>query len=304
MANIPLAIGLGVLGSVVYGTSIVVQHRVVHAAPVKGLEGVWHTLRNPIWLLAVVGDAIGFILNVVALTQGPVVLIQPLVVLMLPVAMLVGWMLGGPRPSRLDLLATAALVGGLGGFLGLIGEPSHGAVPGPTRIALVATSVLAACSLVIGLSNAARPTVRGAIFGGASGACFGTLGVMINALTERMEAHGLHSVFTSARGWVPLVCALALGVGGMTFAMISFQIGKLPAVLPTNLACDPLSAVLFGSLVLRQHIPSSAGHILAYIGFLALVIFGAIQLAKGTDKPITGRACEGSELGSGAESPA
>jgi drug/metabolite transporter (DMT)-like permease len=304
MANIPLAIGLGVLGAVVYGTSIVIQHRVVHGASIKGVEGIWRTLRNPVWLLAVCGDVIGFVLNVVALTQGPVVLVQPLVVLMLPVAMIVGYLMGGPRPRPLDLLAVAAVVGGLGGFLALIGEPLHGFVPGPARLGLVATSVLALSALAIGVTWKRSESVRGAVFGGASGACFGTLAVMINAITDRMERHGLEGIFGSTRGWVALVCAAALGVGGMTFAMISFQIGKLPAVLPTNLAFDPLSAVLFGSLVLKEHIPSSAGHILAYAVCLTVVIIGAIQLAKGTDQRIEGHGHSEAEMRGGAESPA
>jgi drug/metabolite transporter (DMT)-like permease len=286
VANIPLAISLGVLGATVYGTSIVVQHRVAHDASVKGAQGVLRTVRNPVWLLAAGGDVIGFVLNIVALTQGPVVLVQPLVVLMLPVAMIAGFLMGGAPPSRLDLIAAAAIVSGLGGFLVMIGEPQHAYVPGPYRIGLVASSVLGGCGLALGLAGERSALARGAVFGGASGACFGTLAVMINAIDQRVEQHGLHGVVSSARGWVPLVCAAALGLGGMTFAMISFQIGSLAAVLPVNLACDPLAAVLFGSLVLKERIPSTPGHILAYVAFLALVIIGAVRLARGAAEPI------------------
>src|SRR6516164_4580179 len=100
--NLPAAIALGIASAGVYGASIVVQHRVVHNMRVPGWRGVVQILISPVWLLAICGDVCGFVLQVGALSLGPVVIIQPLAVLMLPVALVMGYALGGPKPTLTD----------------------------------------------------------------------------------------------------------------------------------------------------------------------------------------------------------
>ena len=95
-----LAVPFGVASAVVYGTSIVVQHRTAQEHAGEGgdasASGLLRMARNPAWLLAIAGDFVGFVLQIVALSAGPVVIIQPLVVLMLPVSLGVSFLLGGP----------------------------------------------------------------------------------------------------------------------------------------------------------------------------------------------------------------
>src|SRR5690242_11104088 len=88
--SLVLAIPLGVAASVVYGTSIVVQHRTAQEHAEGGetsAANLWRLARNPLWLIAVISDFAGFLLQAAALSAGSVVVIQPLVVLMLPVAL-------------------------------------------------------------------------------------------------------------------------------------------------------------------------------------------------------------------------
>ena len=93
----------------VYGVSIVVQHGAAHTGTgEEDPHGLLQLLRNPRWLLAIGGDVVGFALQIAALSLGPVVLIQPLVVLMLPVALVTGSFVGGPRPTTADYISMAA----------------------------------------------------------------------------------------------------------------------------------------------------------------------------------------------------
>ena len=59
-------------------------------------------LKHPAWRLAIGGDFVGFLLQIVALSTGPVVIVQPLVVLMLPVSLIVSATLGWHRPRTGD----------------------------------------------------------------------------------------------------------------------------------------------------------------------------------------------------------
>ena len=118
--------------SIVYGISIVVQHGAAHTGTgEEDPHGLFQLLRNRRWLLAIGGDFVGFVLQIAALSTGPVVLIQPLVVLMLPVALITGSFLGGPRPGPAEYLSMAAVLGGLSGFIGMVGRARHPQTPDP-----------------------------------------------------------------------------------------------------------------------------------------------------------------------------
>lgn len=278
--SLALAIPLGVASALVYGTSIVVQHDVAHQNAESSAKGLLDLLRNPRWLMAIGGDFVGFLLQIGALAAGPVVMIQPLVVLMLPVALVAGWLMGGPPPRVGDYLGSAAIVLALGVFLVLIGTPGAGHVPGPNHIAIALLAVimvgLVGCLAVI----TCGPVIRGATYGLVAGAYFGTLGVMVDAASDRASADGWHGLLVSPRGYVPLIGILLLGLGGIILTQVSFQTGALGATLPANLAADPFTAVLIGALLLREHLPLSAGHLLGYALCLAAVIGGAVQLAE------------------------
>jgi drug/metabolite transporter (DMT)-like permease len=287
--SLAVAVPLGIASALVYGTSIVFQHSEAYQHGKSDTQGLLALLRNPRWLMAIAGDFIGFLLQIAALSLGSVVVIQPLVVLMLPVALVVGWLMGGHQPRLGDYLGSAAIISGLGVFLVLIGTPGTGHVPHSRYIAVTVLVVLAigvVASLAVTGRNA---TVRGATYGVVAGAYFGTLGVMVDAASDRFSADGWHGLVQTGRGLVPLMGIGLLGVGGIVLTQVSFQVGKLGATLPANLAADPFTAVLIGALLLGEHVPLTAGHLIGYTLCLAAVIAGAMQLAGQATGPHVAR---------------
>jgi len=281
---------LGVAASVVYGSSIVIQHRTAQQHADEGGETSASSLlrlaRNPLWLIAVVSDFAGFLLQAAALSAGAVVIIQPLVVLMLPVALGVSFLMGGHRPRLGDYLGCVAILGGLAVFLALVGRPGDAHVPRPRMLAaavgLVIVIGLVLCFIVVRQNR----IVRGAIYGAVAGAYFGTLAVMVDAASDEAGRHGLKSLVTHAKGFVPIICLCVLGVAGIVLTQMSFQIGALGATLPANLAADPLMGVALGSVLLKEHIPISPLHLIAYFACLAAVVAGAVRLADPHAGPI------------------
>jgi drug/metabolite transporter (DMT)-like permease len=305
---IPLAIGLGVAAAAVYGTSIVVQHTVVHRGDECAGEvdhrHLLRAVRDPRWLFAIGGDLLGFVLQVGALSAGPVVLVQPLTVLMLPVALATGFFfLGHPRPRVGDLLGCAAVVGGLAAFLLLVGKPGAGHAPHAHRVAITVGAVLIAGTVACLAVLRARGVIRGAIFGAVAGACFGTLGVLVDGVSDQVSRHGMAGLFGTHRGLVPLFGILVLGAAGIVLTQASFQIGKLGATLPANLSTDPLTAVVLGAVLLREHLPTGPWHLFGYALCLAAVVAGAIRLAEPATvgAPVTGVAAEPDRSGTMAE---
>ncbi|MEO9138333.1 MAG: DMT family transporter [Jatrophihabitans sp.] len=286
--SLTVAVPFGVASAVVYGVSIVVQHRVAQAeADTEGesAAGLLRLVKHPTFLLAIAGDFIGFLLQVVALSTGPVVVIQPLVVLMLPVSLAFGSFTGGRRPKMGDYLGVLAVLGGLATFLALIGVPHDGHVPHPRFLVMTVLGVLLLVVLLALLARGRNRVIRGAVYGGVAGACFGTLAVLVDAASERFSQRGLEGLLNSPRGLVPLVGMLLVGTMGMILTQLSFQVGALGATLPANLAVDPLMAVLLGALVLREHIPFDAVHLVLYVLCLVAALAGAIRLANPANGP-------------------
>jgi drug/metabolite transporter (DMT)-like permease len=272
-----------VASAAVYGSSIVVQHRAAqqHAGESGSASaaGLLRLARSPMWLLAIVGDLVGFLLQLVALSTGPVVVIQPLVVLMLPVSLFVSAFLGWHQPKARDYLGVVLVIAGLAVFLGLVGHPGHGRETHTRVLAMtIALSLVIGfvlCFAVVGRNR----VVRGAMYGAVAGAFFGTIAVMVNAASHTMRHHGVHGLLASSRGLVPIAGMVLVGCAGIVLTQMSFQVGTLAATLPANLAADPLVAVALGAIVLHERLPISAVHIITYVLCLGAVVVGAIQLA-------------------------
>jgi hypothetical protein len=124
------------------------------------------------------------------------------------------------------------------------------------------------------------------VYGAVAGAFFGTLAVMVDAASERASKGGVHALLGEPRGLVPIAGVALLGVGGIVLTQMSFQVGALAATLPANLAADPLMAVLFGEILLSEHIPLTPGHLVLYAACLLAVVVGAVRLADPEAGPI------------------
>jgi drug/metabolite transporter (DMT)-like permease len=288
--SLAVAVPFGVSASIVYGTAIVFQHRSASDAGAADThpKGLLKLLRDPVWVFAVLGDGIGFLLQAVALSTGPVVFIQPLVVLMLPVALLVHWYMGGPRPQRAQWLGSLAIIAGLGLFLCLVGSPGAERIPRSRWVGLAIIAVFLAGVLVSLLSTAFPRRARGALLGVVAGAFYGTVAVMVDDVSELIADRGLSAAFTTPRGLVPIAGILLVGISGIVVTQMSFSLGALGATLPASLAADPLSAVILGAILLREHIPHSPAHAVAYVCSLAAVVVGAVILAAPSTTPVPG----------------
>ncbi len=293
--SLAVAVPLGIASAVVYGTSIVVQHRRAHAGSGEEDAGrLLHLLKDPVWLLAIGGDFIGFLLQIGALATGPVVVIQPLVVLMLPVSLVASYLMGGPHPQFGDYLSSLAVIGGLSGFLAMLDystrhHPRQPHTPDPGDLAIAVVVVLV---VGIGLCLAVRErnaTLRGAVYGGVAGACFGTLGVLINSAAHRLVERDVGDLFTTRSGMLTVLGMLLVGATGIVLTQVSFQVGALGATLPANLATDPVTAVILGSLLLHERVPTGPWYLLGDVLCVAAVVAGAIRLAAPATAPVISR---------------
>lgn len=279
-----VAIPSGLLSAAAYGAATAVQHSAVqHSVVHTGAQradarGLLRLVRDPRWLLSVAGDGVGFALQLLALLTGPVVLVQPLLVLAVPASLVAGHALGGPRPRRGDYLACLAIIGGLGVFYLILGDPGVGRPPGARPIALATLFVLVVGGGFCGLVTRGSPTLRAAAYGAVAGGWFGLVGVLLDATSSTWAAGGAEALL-HPDGWVPLAGLVVTGAVAVILTQVSFQVGPLRASYPANESAAPVVAVVLGAVLLREAVPASAPALLAYLGCLVAIVAGTIRLA-------------------------
>jgi hypothetical protein len=278
-----VAVPCGVASAFAYGVSTAVEHSAAQdvskaagaAAPAGNLLSL---LKNRRWLMGAGGDTLGFALQAVALSTGPVVLIQPLLVLALPISLPVARWLGGPRPGRAQFISCGWIILGLGAFFAIVGNPGD-ADPLDTRAAVTLVVIAAVGGLsVLAPFRARSGTVKAAVYGTVSGAVFGVVAVLVDAAAGTFQQHGI-AAFGRAEGLVPLVSLVVLGAASLALTQVSYAVGPLAASFPGNLTADPVIAVLLGVVLLNEHIPESVLPVIAYVACFAAVLYGAIRLA-------------------------
>src|SRR2546421_10848278 len=123
-----MAIAFALGAALLFAVASVLQQRAASEAPGKetlrpGL--MWYLVRRPMWLLGYVADWGGFGLQALALGNGSLLVVQPLLVtgLLFSLPFAARW--SGRRLGRDDWIAAIALCAGLAAFLS-VGDPTGG----------------------------------------------------------------------------------------------------------------------------------------------------------------------------------
>ena len=278
--SLTLAVAAGLGSALAYGAGTAGQHAAAYTgADCADAGKLLDLVRNPRWLLASAGDVLGILLQLVALGNGPVVLVQPLLVLSLPVAVVIRTFFGEPRPSRTDLANCAVLIVGLCIFFALLGEPHRGRIIGEQAAGWVSALALLGGVVAIAVTARCRPVPRAITFGTVAGCWFGLVSVLIEAVSSVWEDQGL-SGFGRAGGFVPLIAVVLLAVGGYLLVQVGFQLGPLGASFPPSLIMDPVVAVVLGAALLSERVPLGSGHVAGYLACVLLVGWAALRLAN------------------------
>lgn len=276
------------LGAAVgYAVSSVCQHAAASSTSSAGeeqarvqLRGLVSLLRRPLWLAGIGTDIVALLLHVLALSLGPVTLVQPLQVTGLLFALPLGAVVAARRVSVQDLAAAALVVAGLGLFLGLVRVQPEGRVLSPAAAAWLSVTVGAVTVVLLIVGRALAPAVRAALLAAEAGAAFAATAVLLESLGRVQAAQGWAGLLT-ARQAPALLGLLALGATGLAVSQAAFQLAGLQTTLPILTVVDPLLAVVLAAVLLGERVRLSWTTALGYALALLLIAVGVVRLARG-----------------------
>jgi len=250
-------------------------------------------VRQPLWLVAIAANVVGFVLQVVALKLGSLALVQPLLVFDLVFAVLISWLLdrrakvrrpGGSRPTVLLFAGVGATTAGVAAFLA-VGRPSAGTA---NAGASVVVPLVIGLAVVVGgcLAVAARqPKLRPLAIALACGVNYGVAAFAVKLVTSEFGG-GAAKVLTN---WPIYVLAVA-GPLGYLFNQYAFQQGRsLAPVQSIITSADPIISVALSILWLDVVLRDSPAAVFGEVASLAVMV-GGIVLTAHNSSQVAGRA--------------
>jgi drug/metabolite transporter (DMT)-like permease len=273
-----LAVVCALLSALLYALASVFQQRGAAAQPEEAalrLRLLTRLLRNPGWMLGLGCDIGGYVFQFIALGNGPLVVVQPLLVLGLLFALPIGAAWSGRRLGRWDWLAAVMVCAGLAAFL-IVAQPSKGRPDaGGVEWVLLLVSAGGLSFLMVATSFGRPAWHRAVLLSAAAGVVYGLAAGLTKASSHLLSG----GVLNLLEHWQPYALAAA-GVGGMLVAQSAFQAGSLEASLPPMTVIDPIVSILVGVFAFEETISASGPAIALEVVALAAMSAGVFVLAR------------------------
>jgi hypothetical protein len=291
--SIPIAVAAALVAALLLGISSVADQRstkLVKSRRALSPEILLDLVHQPLWLTAIAANIAGFALQVVALDNGSLALVQPLLVCDLVFAVLIVRYLN--RRENKPGLPALTVYGGVGaatlgvaGFLA-IGQPSGGhsdvtfGVLVPLAIGLVV--VVGGCLVVAARNRNLQPLALAL----ACGVNYGVAAFTVKLVTTEFGG-GATRVFTH---W-PIYVLAVVGPAGYILNQNAFQGGRFLAPVQAIITtADPIISVGLGLLWLGVRLRSGPAATAGEVVSLLLMVVGIVITSGHAPQVMAGEA--------------
>ncbi|WP_376975345.1 EamA/RhaT family transporter [Arcanobacterium hippocoleae] len=283
--NIPLAVGLQIVGSFCFALAAKYQHgsiaQELGGNPEKAAlsaAGLWKTVREPKWLLGMFLLSTSLLCQVIALIFAPVSIVQPVGLLAFPWSVLIQNRVEKVRLRKTLVLWVLATVFATGIFTVIVSKFSDA----PDRFSLFSISVGAVAvylfSATLGVLGWRGKKSLRALFWGSGGAMlYGLEAALAKTLVEYAQIPGGTKL---ASFWIVLIALIVGSVIAGWMVQQGYATGKADVVVAAMTITSPVVAVIYGIAVLGEGtgIPIEWGLVMVVCGFIALS--GVVQITR------------------------
>jgi drug/metabolite transporter (DMT)-like permease len=274
---------LAVLAACANATSSVLQRKANRKVP-RRQNLSWRLIRSllhePVWFGGIAAITVGFLLQATALGEGQLSMVEPILVLELPLTLILASRVFGQRMRRREWASAAAMTAGLGALLFLL-QPSAGR-SASVRWYVWLTGIgvnLALVAVLVALARRAPAqrsggAYRAGLLGLAAGSAFGLTAALMKGMTTTF-AGGIGNLLTS---W-QIYGMIAAGAIGMFLVQSAMNAGKLLAAQPGLTLADPVLSVLWGVLAFHETVRGGV-FIVPEVISMAIIAAAVIALAR------------------------
>ncbi|WP_420032791.1 DMT family transporter [Streptomyces sp. cg28] len=272
-----LVLVLAVSAAFCLGIGFVLQQNAASHAPLGDFLSprlLLDLVRVPRWLGGIGLMVCGMVLGAIALGQGELTLVEPLLATNLLFALMLSRRQTRQPLGRQGWAGLVLLAGGVTAFI-VAGQPRGGsAVTDPLRHWLIIGVMVGTALLLAALAKRSRLSPGPALLAVAAGLLYGVQDALTRVCGQRFSAGGLAAVLTS---WQPYA-VIALGVTGLVLVQSAFETAPLRMSLPALTAAQPLAGIVCGVGFLGDRLRTDTGALAWEAAGLAGIVVGVVLL--------------------------
>ena len=249
---------------------------------------------EPVWLLGLASQGLGFAAQATALAIGRMVVVQPLLVATIVFSLPIARVVTKRRIRRIEWIGAITVAGGLAALL-VVSKTDEGTDDASLGVWLAVGGACVAIALVLFLLARGRsPALRAGLLGTAAGILFGLAAALTKAALSRFD-EGIVEVVVD---W-HLYAMIVISVAAFWLQQAALQTGALSAAVASSMAFDPLSSIPLGIVIFDEQLHDTALGITASILALAVTLLGLVVLARarGSDPPLEKRLAPAAAVG-------
>jgi drug/metabolite transporter (DMT)-like permease len=273
-----VVIVFALLAALCNAVSVTTRHVASVADPHRsaGWRLIIYLLRNPMWLLGWAAQAGAFVFQALALHNGEVSVVQPLLVIELVITLVLRrvWIRQTVRPAAWSGGALACL--GLAVFL-TASEPQGGQLtPASGHWAVAIIACVAGIAVLMALGRLGGSGLRAALWGAAAATAWALVAAFIKTTTGTITRFGVGGMFTH---W-PVYALAVSGLAGVLLEQWALQSGPLRVSQPFLVIIDPLVSIILSMWLFGEHfVPGAVTVTVAVLAF-AVMCAGVVVLTQ------------------------
>jgi drug/metabolite transporter (DMT)-like permease len=258
--------------------NLMTQHSASVAAPEreKGWRLVLYLLRQPLWLLGGVASVGSYAFQAIALHNGPMSVVQPVLVTELVFVLVLRRMWIHQDVARAAWGAVTVVCVALGVFI-VAAEPTGGQPVPDTAEWLSAVLVFGGVIAVLALLGRwGSPTRRAAAFAGAAALTWSMEATFLKAATDTLTAFGIGGMLIR---W-PVYALVGTTVLGTFLQQAALRVGPLSVSQPVLVITDPFASVVLSVWLFDEHFTDSPAKIAVAATAFAVMAAGVAVLTR------------------------
>jgi drug/metabolite transporter (DMT)-like permease len=284
-----LALGFALAAALCAGTGVALQQRAStqedpHAVMDPRL--VLRLIRRRTWVLGIAVGTSGAVLQAVAIANGRLVLVEPVLATSVLFALLISARHAGRRLGPREWRGLAAVIVGAAGFL-IVAAPREGVDHEPSVPWLVPLAVLAVVALAGALvARRLPPERRGLTLAVIAGIGFGTSDALIKLISDVGGVDGLGGIVGHWSLWVWMLVSPI----SFLFQQSALHSAHLGATMPGTSGMQPPTAALLGALMFGEQIRGGwaipAEVVLGILMLVGVVLLSSSPLIEAEPEPV------------------
>ncbi|MEU9787254.1 DMT family transporter [Streptomyces phaeochromogenes] len=231
-------------------------------------------VRVPRWLGGIGLMVVGMVLGAIALSNGEISLVEPLLATNLVFALVLSRRQTRQPLGRQGWAGLLLLAGGVTAFI-VAGQPQGGdARTDPFRQWLIIGVVLGIALLLTTYAKRSLLSAGPVLLGVAAGLLYGVQDALTRVSGQRFSDGGWIALAT---GW-QVYGVVALGITGLVLVQSAFETAPLRMSLPALTAAQPLAGIACGVGFLGDRLRTDAGALTWEVLGLAGIVVGVVLL--------------------------